>query len=104
MDDKRKEWCKKYEINIADEGFIDKYCLPEHVKRIIPKRPGEKVYYIGLDGKNKTYGQLTEEEKTDLQEQEKRKPIIGIIGNQSKKTTIKDILDAIENIGKEPGE
>ena len=39
MDEKRRKWCKKYEVKITDGGFIDKYCIPEHVKHILPNGP-----------------------------------------------------------------
>lgn len=33
MDEKRKAWCEKYNVKIADGGFIDVFCgLPEHVE------------------------------------------------------------------------
>lgn len=69
MDKKRKAWCEKYKVKIADGGFIEKYCIPGHVECILPNREGQKPYFIGFDGKAKTYEQLTEEEKQDYQEQ-----------------------------------
>ena len=68
MDEKRKAWCEKYNVKIADGGFIDKFCMLEHVQCILPHEGG-KPYFIGFDGKSKTYEQLTEEEKQDYQEQ-----------------------------------
>ena len=69
MDEARKAWCEKYKIKIADGGFIEKYCIPEHVECVLPSREGQKPYFIGFDGKAKTYEQLTEEEKQDYHEQ-----------------------------------
>ena len=69
MDEKRKAWCEKYKVKIADGGFIEKYCMPEHIECVLPSREGEKPYFIGFDGKAKTYEQLTEEEKEDYQRQ-----------------------------------
>lgn len=69
MDEKRKEWCKKYEVKIVDGGFIDKYCIPEHVECILSHEPEREPYFIGFDGTTKTYEQLTEEEKEDYKKQ-----------------------------------
>jgi len=74
MDEKRKEWCKKYEVKIADGGFIDEYCTPEHVKCILPQELGRELYFIGFDGRTKTYEQLTKEEKQDYEKQIKEIP------------------------------
>ena len=72
MDESRKAWCEKYKVQIANGGFIEKYCIPEHVECVLPSKQGEKPYFIGFDGKSKTYKQLTEEEKQDYQEQIKK--------------------------------
>lgn len=92
MEEKRKAWCKKYEVKIADGGLIDKYCLPEHVERVLPARPGQKTYFIGFDGKAKQYEELTEEEKQDYKEQQKQIPQL-----------LNEFVNK-KNIGKEPGE
>ena len=69
MDEKRKAWCKKYNVKIAEDGFISNYCIPDHVQCILSSRQGQKPYFIGFDGISKTYEELTEEEKQDYQEQ-----------------------------------
>ena len=67
MDEKRKAWCEKYEVKIADGGFIDAFCgLPEHVTPILTSDGSKPAYYVGFDGRNKTYDELTEEEKAVL--------------------------------------
>lgn len=63
MDEKRKAWCEKYKVDIIDGGFIDEYCMPEHVECILPG------HFIGFDGTKKTYEQLTNEEKEDYEQQ-----------------------------------
>jgi len=69
MDEARRAWCKKYEVNIAEGGFIDS-TLPEHVTYVLPTRDsGRRGHYIGFDGRAKTWEQLTEEEKQDYQAQ-----------------------------------
>ena len=68
MDEARKAWCEKYEVKIADGGFIEEYCIPEHVECVLETEIQES-YFIGFDGKRKTLSQLTEEEKQDYQEQ-----------------------------------
>lgn len=93
MDEQRKAWCKKYEVRIADGGFVDKYCLPEHVQYVLPSIPGQKPYFIGFDGKIKQYQDLTEEEKQDYNEQQKRIPQL-----------LNEFVNRKEGIGKEPGE
>ncbi len=73
MDKKRKEWAKKNNIKIAENGFIENFCgLPNHVKPILSDKPYEVQKYIGFDGRTKTYSQLTPEEKVDLEENPKR--------------------------------
>ena len=69
MNEQRKAWCKKYKVNIAEGGFIEKYCIPEHVECILPSRPNGELKFIGFDGRLKSYSQLTEEEKKDYEEQ-----------------------------------
>ena len=93
MDEKRKAWCEKYKVNIADGGFIDKYCIPEHVEYRLTAEPGQKPYFIGFDGTRKTYEQLTEEEKQDYKEQIEQIPQL-----------LNEFVNKKENIGKEPGE
>ena len=73
MDEKRKAWCEKYEVKIADGGFIDAFCgLPEHVTPILTSDGSKPAYYVGFDGRNKTYDELTEEEIQDLNQREQR--------------------------------
>ena len=73
MDEKRKAWCEKYEVKIADGGFIDAFCgLPEHVTPILTSDGSKPAYYVGFDGKNKTYDELTKEEIQDLNQREQR--------------------------------
>lgn len=74
MDEKRKKWCEKYKVKIADGGFIDKYCMPDHVQCVLSNIEGEKPYFIGFDGKTKNYEQLTEEEKQDYKKQTEEIP------------------------------
>lgn len=72
MNDERKNWCKKYNINIASNGFVDVFCgLPKHVEPVLPTN-GEPIHYIGFDGKAKTYSDLTEEELEDLEGRKNR--------------------------------
>ena len=124
MDEKRKAWCEKYKVKIADGGFIDKFCMPEHVECILPTQPGQKPYFIGFDGKSKTYEQLTEEEKQDYLEQQAQiqenlheftnrkraleKSNINIVKNNRdkvhKNALEKSNINLIKDIGKEPGE
>ena len=99
MNEKRKAWCKKYEVKIVDGGFIDKWCLPEHVECILPNKPGQKPYFIGFDGKPKSYEELTEEEKQDYKEQGKdTKKLLNEVLNKMKyrerTRRIKNICDA----------
>jgi hypothetical protein len=69
MDKKRKAWCEKYKVKIADEGFIDVFSgLPEHVQPILPKQKE----FIGFNGDVKRYEELTEEEIEDLNQRETR--------------------------------
>ena len=73
MDEKRKAWCEKYEVKIADGGFIDTFCeLPEHVTPILTSDGSTPAYFVGFDGRRKTYGELTEEEIQDLNQREQR--------------------------------
>ena len=70
MDEARKAWCEKYKVNIVEGGFADSYLIPEHVQHVLPSsEDGGIGYYIGFDGKAKTWQQLTDEEKQDYEEQ-----------------------------------
>lgn len=93
MDEKRKAWCEKYKVDIKDGGFKDKYVIPEHVERILTTEPGTKPFFVGFDGKAKTYEELTEEEKKDYQEQ-----CDDVLNDLHK------FLNRKKDIGKEPGE
>lgn len=72
MNEERKAWCKRNKVNIPQGGFRDKFCTSEHVGYVLPIRPGEKAYFIGFDGKAKSYEQLTPEEKQDFKEQQSK--------------------------------
>ena len=84
MDEKRKNWLEKYKVGVGDvtfkgkplgfseNGFVANYCLPKHVKYVLPStinNSGAKPYFIGFDGRKKSYEELTEEEKQDYNNQ-----------------------------------
>ena len=73
MDEKRKAWCEKYKVKIADGGTIDKFCgLPEHVTPVLTSDGHKPTYFVGFDGRRKMYDELTEEEIQDLNQREQR--------------------------------
>ena len=67
-------------MNQKRKDFMDKYKNKgkKHVTYVLPEVVGDtgdiarKGYFIGLDGKSKTYEQLTEEEKQDWIESQAR--------------------------------
>ena len=87
MNEERKKWLEKYNVKIAENGFIAEYCIPEHVKCIL--LTNGNTYFIGFDGKRKAYGELTEEEKEDYKQQCKKLDISRQI-QQSKDIRRKD--------------
>ena len=63
----RKAWFEKYhKDDIAIDGFMLRYCLPEHVSMAYWQGT---IRYLGFDGTYKTYDQLTPEEIKDYNEQ-----------------------------------
>jgi len=79
MDKKRKAWCEKYQVKMADGGFIEKYCAPEHVERMANSYPMTGFTYIGWDGRATTWEGLTEEEKQDFEERIKDNDLAKLI-------------------------
>ena len=84
IDEKRKNWLEKYKVSVgnttfkgkplgfSENGFIANYCMPKHVKYVIPNNiedSSAKPYFIGFDGRRKSYEELTEEEKQDYSNQ-----------------------------------
>lgn len=88
MNEKRKEWCEKYQVKIAEGGLREEYCIPEHVKRMLPnpdRGPMNEFIYIGWDGRETTWEGLTEEEKQDFEEKIKDNNFAQIIHHYAEK-------------------
>lgn len=97
MDEKRKAWCKKYQVKMADGGFIERYCVPKHVECVLPNQEGPinqyQYKFVGWDGRTTTWEGLTEEEKQDYQEQQSKIP-----------ENLEKFINNLDNIKKEEKE
>lgn len=70
MKPEEKAWYKKYNVNIPEGEIEDIYRIPGHVYYVgTSSKEGTTRYFVGFDGTQKTWEQLTDEEKQDFEEQ-----------------------------------